>query len=90
MSKKEVVLDNGVKLIMLNTNKFKTVNVTVVFEDELNDFNVTCDNLLLSLLTTKTSKYSSRKEFKSYLKDLYDMKIKTFKSNPGEVYNFHY
>ena len=49
MNKKEIVLNNGVKLLMINTNKFKTVNVTLFFEDELNDFNVTCDNLLLKL-----------------------------------------
>jgi len=89
MNKKEIVLDSGVKLVMINTDKFKTVNVTLFFEDKLSDFNVTCDNLLASLLITKTSKHSSRKEFKSYLKDLYDMKIKVFKSNPGEVYNFN-
>lgn len=88
MNKKEIVLDSGVKLVMINTKKFKTVNVTLFFEDMLNDFNVTCDNLLSILLTTKTMKHSSRKEFKSYLKDLYDMKVKILKSNPGEVYNF--
>ena len=75
MDKKVVVLDSGIELIMMNTNKFKTVNVTVFFEDELSDFNVTCDNLLIKLLTGKTGKHPSRKEFKSYLKELYDMKI---------------
>ena len=29
MDRKEVVLDNGVKLLMINTNKFKTVDVRV-------------------------------------------------------------
>ena len=72
MNKKEVILDSGVKLVMINTNKFKTVNMTLFFEDELNDFNVTCDNLLTKLLVAKTGKHPSRKDFKSYLKELYD------------------
>lgn len=88
MDKKVIYLNNGIELIMMNTNKFKTVNVTVFFEDELNDFNVTCDNLLIKLLTSKTNKHSSRKEFKSYLKDLYDMKINSFKDTPGERFMF--
>ena len=88
MDKKIVVLDNGVKLIMINTNKFKTVNTTLFFEDELNDFNVTCDNLLLSLLVSKTKKHPSIKQFKSYLKDLYDMKIKKMSETLGEVFSF--
>ena len=88
MDRKEIVLDSGVKLLMINTNKFKTVNVTLFFEDELNDFNVTCDNLLTRLLVAKTSKHPSRKEFKSYLKELYDMKINSIKDNPGETFCF--
>ena len=48
------------------------INVTLFFEDELNDFNVTCDNLLTKLLVAKTGKHSSRKDFKSYLKELYE------------------
>lgn len=90
MDKKIVVLDNGIELIMMNTNKFKTVNMTVFFEDELNDFNVTCDNLLIKMLTAKTGKHPSRKEFKSYLKELYDMKINCFKDAPGERFLFSF
>ena len=90
MDKKVVVLDSGIELIMMNTNKFKTVNVTVFFEDELSDFNVTCDNLLIKLLTGKTGKHPSRKEFKSYLKELYDMKINCFKDTPGERFLFSF
>ena len=67
MDRREIVLDSGVKLLMINTNKFKTVNVTLFFEDELNDFNVTCDNLLTKLLVAKTGKHTSRKDFKTYL-----------------------
>lgn len=88
MNKKTVVLDSGVKLAMINTDKFKTVNVTLCFEDELSDFNITCDNLLFRLLTVKTKKHTSRKEFKSYLKELYAMKINSFKNNPGEVFSY--
>ena len=88
MNKKVVVLDNGIELIMLNTNKFKNVNVTLFFEDELNDYNVTCDNLLIKTLSEKTSVHSSRKELKSYLKELYDMKINYFKDAPGDTFLF--
>lgn len=89
MNKREIVLDSGVKLLMINTKKFKTTNITLFFEDELNDFNVTCDNLLIKLLTTKTNIHPSRKEFKSYLKDLYDMKISGFKDALGETFSFY-
>lgn len=88
MDKKVVVLDNGIELIMINTNKFKTVNVALFFEDELSDFNITCDNLLLKLLTGRTNKHPSRKDFKSYLKELYDMKVSAFKDTPGETFTF--
>ena len=87
---KKVVLDSGIELVMMNTNKFKTVNVTVFFEDELSDFNITCDNLLIKLLTAKTNKYPSRKEFKSYLKELYDMKVNCFKDTPGDRFLFSF
>ena len=51
MNKREVILDSGVKLLMINTNKFKTVDVRVFYEDNLDSFNITSDNLLLKLLT---------------------------------------
>ena len=43
MDRKEIVLDNGTKLVMINTDKFKTVTVNLFFEDISNDFNITCD-----------------------------------------------
>lgn len=88
MNKKQIVLNNGVKLLMINTNKFKTVTTTLYFEDELNEFNVTCDNLLFKLLATETGKHPSRKEFRSYLKELYDMKVSSSKETMGEVFSF--
>lgn len=87
MDRKEVVLDNGVKLLMINTNKFKTVDVRVFFEDELNEMNVTCNNLLLKLLSTKTGEHRSRKSFKNYLEKMYDMKVKTMVSLMGETFS---
>jgi predicted Zn-dependent peptidase len=88
MNRKEVVLDSGIKLVMVNTDKFKTVDVRVFFEDDLNSRNITTNNLLLKLLSTKTKKYPSRKLFKDYLKDLYDMKIKVSEASYGEVFSF--
>lgn len=88
MNRKEIVLDNGVKLLMINTDKFKTVDVRVFFEDELDDKNITSDNLLLKLLTTKTKNYPTRKAFKNYLQDLYDMKVKSYVASYGETFSF--
>jgi len=88
MDRKEIVLDNGVKLVMINTDKFKTVTVNLFFEDKLNDFNINCNNLLVKLLVTETAKHSSRKEFKSYLKNMYDMKINSYNNTLGEVFSF--
>ena len=87
-NQKEVILGNGVKLLMINTNKFKTVDVRVFYEDNLDSFNITSDNLLLKLLTTKTKKYSTRKSFKTYLQDLYDMKITPVVASYGEVFSY--
>ena len=89
MNKKDIILDSGIKVTMINTNKFKTVNVTLFFEDQINDFNITCDNFLMRLLTTKTSKHTSRQSFKGYLKDLYDTKISFFANDLGETFSFY-
>ena len=75
MDKREIILDGGLKLIMIKTDKFKTVNVCLNFEDSCDDFSVTSNNLLMKLLVSETSKHPSRKEFKSYLKDMYDIKL---------------
>lgn len=88
MNSKEIVLNNGMKVVMINTNKFKTVNVGIVFEDELSDKNITCDNLLVKLLTTKTNKHPSIKEFKDYLKDLYGTSISCVNNLMGETFSF--
>jgi len=88
MNKKEIVLDSGIKLVMINTDKFKTVDVRVFFEESLSGNNITCDNLLLKLLSTKTNRYPTRKEFKNYLQDLYDMKITSLVSSYGETLSF--
>ena len=90
MDKKEIVLENGVKLLMINTNKFKTVDIRVFYEDKLDAKNITCDNLLLKLLTTKTLKHSTRNKFKTYLQDLYDMKINSLVGSYGEVFCFSF
>ena len=88
MNKKEILLDSGVKLLMINTNKFKTVDVRVFYEDKIDSFNITCNNLLLKLLTTKTFNYPSRKSFKMHLQEFYDMKIKPFVASYGETFSF--
>ena len=88
MNKKEVVLANGVKLLMINTDKFKTVDIRVFYEDSLDARSITCDNLLLKLLTTKTMNYPTRNKFKTYLQDLYDMKINSLVSSYGEAFSF--
>ena len=88
MNKKEVILNSGVKLLMINTDKFKTVDIRVFYEDSLESNNITCSNLLLKLLSTKTKKYPSRKELKTYLQNLYDMKIKSYVASYGETFSF--
>lgn len=87
MDRKEVILDNGVKLLMINTNKFKTVDIRIFFEDELSEMNITCNNLLLKLLSTKTNVHPTRKSFKNYLQGMYDMKVKTMVSLMGETFS---
>ncbi len=88
MNKKEIILDNGMKLVLVNTNKFKTVNVGVTFEDKMSDKDITCDRLLIKLLTTKTKEHPTIKEFKNYLKDLYDTSVSCTSNTMGETYSF--
>jgi len=53
----------------------------------LDSRSITCNCLLANLLVTKTKNYPNRKAFKSYLKDLYDMKVKSHSANYGETYS---
>ncbi len=88
MNRKEIFLDSGVRLLMIKTKKFKTVEVALNFECELNDDNITLYNLLMKLLTTKTGVHSSRESFKKYLNDLYDMKVSSYKNGYGATLGF--
>ena len=88
VNKRSIVLSNGVKLSMVNTDKFKTVDVKVFYEDSLNAKNITCDNLLINILSAKCKKYPTRKLFKNYLQNLYDMKIKNSVASYGETFSF--
>lgn len=88
MNSKEITLENGMKLVLINSKKFKTVNVGVFFEDELNDKNITCDKLLVKLLTSKTGVHPSIKEFNDYLKDLYGTSVSCMTNIMGDTYSF--
>ena len=82
MNKKEIILDNGMKLVLVNTNKFKTVNVGVTFEDKMSDKDITCDRLLIKLVDNTS--YEIRLPSYDFGQKLVDL-FESLKGQPQKV-----
>lgn len=75
MEKYEFISDNGLKVVFLKTNKFKTISLNLFLKSQI-DYESNSKLILLTrLLTGANKKYPSVKEFSSYLKELYDAKL---------------
>ena len=75
------------KLHMIKTNKFKTVNVKIVFSTPVKKEKITIQNFLGDILTYSCNKYDSQKEFSIAMQDLYAMNIFASSYRLGNLYN---
>ena len=75
------------KLHMIKTDKFKTVNVKVIFSSKVIKEEITIKNFLSDILTHSCLKYSTRKELSIALEDLYAMNVFSNCYRIGKLYN---
>ena len=75
------------KLHMIKTNKFKTVNVKVVFSKLAKKEEITVQNFLSDIMTYSCSKYKTQKEFSIAMQELYAMSIFSSSYRIGKLYN---
>lgn len=79
------VLNSGVKLVIFKTKKFKAVELKLFLKDKIEYTSSTKKNLLLSLLCAANKEYKSEKKFSSFLKDSYNINVKSFHKILGET-----
>lgn len=75
------------KLHMIKTNKFKTINVKVVFSNEIKKDEITIRNVLSDILTYSSKKYDTNKKLITKMQDLYAAKIFSSSYRIGKLYN---
>lgn len=75
------------KLHMIKTDKFKTVNVKVIFSSYVKKEEITKKNFLADMLTFSSKKYPNRKELSIALQDLYAMNVFSNCYRIGKLYN---
>ncbi|HHX00243.1 MAG TPA: insulinase family protein [Acholeplasmataceae bacterium] len=80
------LVTNNVETTFIQTDKFKTINIQVVFLGHFNKDNATKRSLLSRILPLSTKKYPSKKALYNKLHDLYDMSVgvstyPTYKTN---------
>ena len=59
-------------LHMINTDKFKTISVEVIFSREIKKDEITIVNFLSSLLAYTSKKYDTKLKFGQRLEELYE------------------
>lgn len=64
-------------LHMIKTDKFKTTNIEVIFEQEIKKEDITITNFLSSILTFTTKKYDTKLKFAKKMESLYASRIFT-------------
>ena len=75
------------KLHMIKTNKFKTINVKIVFSKPAKKEEITIQNFLSDMLTYSCSKYKTQKEFSIAMQELYAMSVFSSSYRLGKLYN---
>ena len=66
---------NAYNLHIINTDKFKTVTISVNFRRKVNKEEITIRNLLKDLMINSTESYPSEKKLIMATEDLYDLKL---------------
>jgi len=74
-------------LHMIKTERFKTVNVQVIFSDKIDKKTITKRNFLAEMLTYSCAKYKTKKEISVASQDLYAANIYSTSYRLGNYYN---
>ena len=74
-------------LHMIQTDKFKTVTMNVIFRNAIKKENITINNFLSDILVYSTHKYRGRVEIKKALQDLYSVGLSSKCYRLGKYYN---
>ena len=69
---------NDIPVYFSKTEKFKTINLQIIFLNEFNEFLATRLSLLSRLLNNSTKKYNTKKKIVNKLFDLYDANVSVF------------
>lgn len=85
--KYHVIDKQSYKLHLINTNKFKTISVKVVFSDVVKREEITFKNFLSDILVFSTKNYNTRKLLQIKQQDLYAMNIFSSCYRLGKLYN---
>ena len=75
------------KLHFIKTDKFKTVNIKIVFSQKAIKNEITIKNFLSDILTYSSKKYNTEKKMAMALQDLYAMSLFSSCYRIGKLYN---
>ena len=73
-------------LHMIKTDKFKTINIEVVFNNEINKDKITITNFLSSIMAFTTKKYDTKIKFAQELEKLYAARVFSNNYRVGKYY----
>lgn len=74
-------------LHMIKTDRFKTINVELIFSNKIKKEEITITNFLSSILTYSTKKYPTKNRLAIKLQDLYAVRIFPSCYRIGDLYN---
>lgn len=81
---------NNVPIKIINTNKFKIVNIEMFFTRKLDYKDIGPYNLLVSMLVTRNAKYPSISSFSSYKENNYGLSVNGSFSSRGDISLFNF
>lgn len=80
------ITNKNYNLHIINTDKFKTINVMVNFKRKIKKDEITIRNLLNDILINTSKKYKTSRDIEIETEELYDLGIS---SNPHKSGNYH-
>ena len=90
MKYKKIVKDNY-NLHLINTDKFKTINVKINFKKEIKKEEITIRNFINDLLINTSKKYKTSRDIEIETQELYNLGISStpYKSGNYHIVSFH-
>lgn len=74
-------------LHMIKTNKFKTINMSLIFRDKIKKEDITIRNFLSDILIYSNNKYKKRNQIRQAAQDLYSIAVGSKTYRLGNYYN---